>query len=73
MRKFVQALCIAALGFAAGASRADTTPPSKEKEPAKTGAKAGGACKADDDCDQSSRPHRCRDGKCEPRPSHPVT
>ena len=36
-------------------------------------AKAGDACKVNTDCDQSSRPQRCSDGKCQLAPQHPVT
>jgi hypothetical protein len=61
-----------ALGFG-GAALADT---SADKPPAKQGSpkgKAGDGCKADGDCDQGGRPMRCRDGKCQLLPVHPVT
>jgi hypothetical protein len=38
-------------------------------------AKAGASCKVNADCDQSSRPQRCHENKCELAPVvvHPVT
>ena len=75
MRKILAFVFVALLG-AVGVARADASPPEKSKggKAEKVGkVKAGGACKADADCDQSSRPLRCRESRCEPYPSHPVT
>ena len=78
MRKILAMMFVVLVG-AAGVARADATTPEKNKggkgdKVDKVGkAKAGAACKTDADCDQSSRPTRCSDSKCEPYPSHPVT
>ena len=67
------ALCLG-LSFS-GYAAADTSA-DKPKPPAKEGGgkvKTGEACKVDADCDQSGRPQRCRDAKCAPMPTHPVT
>jgi hypothetical protein len=66
MRKILWAAALS-LGLAASAN-ADTSANDKKGK-----VKTGGACKADGDCDQSSRAQRCRDSKCEPMPTHPVT
>ena len=73
MRKILWA-AVLSLGLAASVS-ADTSA-DKKKDPTKENggkAKTGGTCKADADCDQSGRPQRCVDSKCELRPVHPVT
>ncbi len=63
------------LSFTGGYAAADTSTGGK-KDPAKDGGgkgKPGDVCKANTDCDQSGRPQRCRDSKCELAPVHPVT
>jgi len=67
------AALLLALSFSARVASADLA--GDKKDPGKDNGKgkAGAACKADSDCDQSGRPQRCRDSKCEARPVHPVT
>jgi hypothetical protein len=62
------------LSFTALHAAADTS--ADKKEPPKDSGgkgKAGDACKTNADCDQSGRPQRCRESKCELAPVHPVT
>ncbi len=60
-----------ALGISAAVWADTSTKGGTGKEAAK--GKTGDACKVNTDCDQSSRPMRCRESKCEFMPSHPVT
>ncbi len=71
MRKI---LCAAALVLGLSSASADTSTkggPGKDTTAGK--GKTGDACKINSDCDQSGRPQRCRESKCELAPVHPVT
>jgi hypothetical protein len=72
MRKILWA-SVVCLGLSLSAfADTSTKEPGGGKQP--TGkAKPGAACKVDSDCDQSGRPLRCRESKCEALPVHPVT
>jgi hypothetical protein len=70
-RSIVWALLLALGVTAAAWADTSTKGGGTGKEAAK--GKSGDACKINTDCDQSSRPMRCRESKCEFMPSHPVT
>jgi hypothetical protein len=62
------------VSLSGGYAAADTS--AGDKKPAKETAgkgKTGDSCKSNSDCDQSGRPQRCRESKCEWAPVHPVT
>lgn len=66
------------LSFTAGYAVADLAADKKKEPPPKESAgkapgKTGDVCKVNADCDQSGRPQRCRESKCELAPVHPVT
>lgn len=60
------------LSLTTGYAVADTSAGDKKPVKAAKG-KTGDACKSNSDCDQSGRPQRCSDSKCELVPMHPVT